>query len=397
VPPELDAIVLRALAKDPEQRFADADEFIAALTAARELIRSQAPGQTAEFAPADGGVAYEAPAYQGYEEPAYAQEVYETYEPPPRERRVWPWVLAALLVAAAIAAGVYLALGASKARVPNVVGEQQAPATTLLEKAGFTPVPLQATSTAPQGMVLAQSPAAGAKASKNSIVQITVSSGPGTTTVPDLGNRTEAAARSILIRRGFQVHVTRTPSADVAAGHVITTSPPAFSQAQKGSAITLQVSSGPQQVSVPDVVGQTQDNAAAILEAQGFKVVRTAQPSNQTAGTVISQTPAGNANAPMGSVVTLTVAKPAVQATVPSLVGQSGFAAAGALAAAGLRAATSYRAVTNPAQDGIVLRQSPRAGTKVRKGATVHLVLGRLTVPSGPTGTTSPVGATGAT
>jgi serine/threonine-protein kinase len=407
VSPQLDAIVQRAMSKDPDERFASAEEMMAALAAERTRIRTGGgPGQTAEFALAAAGVAVaagdpEADAPLPVASPAgdgYVEEVYYGTEPPPlapQPRRVWPWVVLAALVLAAIAAGLVLALSPARRTVPNVVGQQEPIAAAALQNAGFTPVPTQVADPEGQGTVISQSPAGGVKASKGALVQLTVSAGPGTRSVPDVTGRGVGAATRELVRDGFNVIRTNVQSQTVPRDHVIATSPGAFTQAQPGQTITLEVSSGAGETAVPDVTGQSAGNATTILEAAGFKVARTHQESTQPAGTVLSQSPAAGGNAPTGSIVVLTVARAPAQVTVPALTGQSGVDAVVALEAAGLRPLTKSQPVANPAQDGIVLSQTPAANAKVRRGSPVHLVIGHLAISTGPTGTSA--GSTGAT
>ena len=160
-----------------------------------------------------------------------------------------------------------------------------------------------------------------------------------------------------------------------------------------GSTVTLVISTGRQAFTVPTVLGKQVADATAQLEGAGFQVATVKQVSQQPPGTVLSQTPSGNAKAPKGTTVTLTVAKMSNKVAVPNVVGQSENAAINQLASAGFTAQTSDQPVANQAQDGTVLRQSPPAGTNHRRGATVMLVIGRFqaaTTPAGPTGPASP-------
>ena len=422
VPPALDAIVLRALAKDAAERFADADEFLAALAAARDHLRADAPDRTVEFgalgetavaaaaayplvpaaegpygaaavAGEDAYLGEEAEGWQGADgdgEPEYSEEGYAE-EWPQRRRPLWPWVGAALVVAAAAAVWAFLLLSPSKHVVPLVVGETEAVASAALQSAGFTPLPEHVTYNSAAGLVIRQSPAGGARAAKGSLIHITVSDGPGNAQVPDVSGERPALARKTLRKAGFQVAQTSTASSTVPSGLVISTVPTPLTELQLGASVTLEVSSGPAQVAVPNVVGRMQIDAATIIQAAGFKATPVEQQSTQPPGTVIAQSPAGNANAPQGSVVVLTVAKAFATVVVPAVVGARAFDAANTLAAAGLSASSTYRMVTNQLQDGYVLAQSPAAGTTVRKGATVALVLGRFqttttTTPTTPSG-----------
>ena len=398
VSPELDAIVLRALEKDPANRFADADEFLAALEAERERLRWPASDRTAEFAAA-AAAAEAAPAPPPPPPPVVrlAADPYvweaepEEYLPPPAGRRLpWAWLAAGALALAALALVLYLVIGpGAQRKVPSVVGETEAVALAALQHAGFTPLPTQVTTPKPIGLVISETPNPGANARKGSIVRIAVSSGPGTDTVPaNLVGRSATTAKRRLVQLGFNPLESTSPSTTVAAGRVISVSPQAGTTLPRGSNVSLEISSGPQRTPVLSVTGRTLADATTLLQAAGFKVTSTETPSDKPAGTVLGQSPAAGAQAQIGSLVTLTVAKAPDQIPVPSVVGQDATAAAQALTAAGLTAKTTDQAVTDQTKDGQVLSQSPAAAAKVKKGTAVTLVVGRYTPPTTTTPTT---------
>jgi serine/threonine-protein kinase len=277
--------------------------------------------------------------------------------------------------------------------VPNVVGQQEAAATTALQNAGFNPVSQHVTYPTPQGTVISESPKAGAHASKGSTVRITVSDGPGVRQIPDVTGRGRLEARRILVRAGFRVTEQTITSDTVPVSRVVSTTPPALEQLQIGSTVTINVSSGPQKVAVPDVVGRQHDEATTLLQAAGFTVATTNQQSNKPANTVVAQSPSGNSQAPKGSAVVLTIAQPFQQVTVPDVTGKNVTDAFNMLSAAGFSPTTVAQPVTTPAQDGIVLSQKPSGGLKAKKGAKVTLVIGQLnsqTTTTPPPATTTP-------
>ena len=121
-------------------------------------------------------------------------------EPPDRGRRLWPW-LVALLVLLLIGGGIaaYLLTRPAKVAVPALVGEQIATAQTELQNDGLTVSPLQLTSSTPAGTVIRQDPLAGTKVKEGTNVSLTVSSGPGNTTVPTVLGETLAQARAAIL------------------------------------------------------------------------------------------------------------------------------------------------------------------------------------------------------
>jgi beta-lactam-binding protein with PASTA domain len=193
--------------------------------------------------------------------------------------------------------------------VPPVVGLTQTAATAALTGTGLTVGTVTSVANAaPAGIVLSQSPAAGSTATQGSTVNLTVSSGPAQVTVPSVVGLTQAAATAALTGTGLTVGtVTRVANA-APVGTVLIQSPMAGSTAQQGSAVTLAVSSGPAQVTVPSVVGLTQAAATTALTGAGLTVGTVTSVTNAAAsGTVLSETPAAGSTAPQGSAVNLTV------------------------------------------------------------------------------------------
>jgi eukaryotic-like serine/threonine-protein kinase len=416
VPAALDAIVLRALAKDPARRYADADEFIVALQRAREALpasagaavlttgapgpeswvgaagRTRPPGSPPLDGANAGAGALLLPAAGGFdEEPA----------PPPGDgpplRRVLLWALAATVIAAVIALLLLLLLGGSAGRVtvPDVTGQTEQVAAARLRRVGLTPAPsLAASATVATGVVLGERPPRGSRVKRGTRVNLVVSSGPGSAAVMKVDGLSTAQAVRKLRAAGFKPTTTTQPSATIAQGHVIGTDPPAGTLLQVGSPVAVLVSSGPAQVRVPNVTGQSQTGAEAALTSAGLAVgaVTRQVSAGQAEGTVLSQSPRGGTSLPTGAKVNLTVAKASNEVAVPSVVGQNEAQAAAALGGAGFSPRTVSATTTDATQVGLVLRQSPAGGRRARKGSTVTLavgVLGPQTTPTGPT-TTGP-------
>src|SRR4051812_38088766 len=255
VSPELEGVVMRALEKDPQRRFPDADSFIAALEHARAR-----PATVLEEA-----VVYD----DGYAPPPYEE---------PGGRRWWPWLVALGLVLL-LAAGAYALLGRdsgpTQVPVPDVVGTDQAAAVSALQRAGFvTDVVKKTSAERPEGTVISTDPQGGTDADKGSTVRVNVSSGPGTAAVPSVDGLTRSQARARLRRLGFRIEERRESSDTVASGKAIRTSPPAQTRLKKGSQVILLILTGVEQVEVPDVTGQQFDSAAQNLQDSGFKVQR---------------------------------------------------------------------------------------------------------------------------
>ena len=198
--------------------------------------------------------------------------------------------------------------------VPNVVGQTQAAATTAITTAGLVlgAVTQQSSSTVASGSVISESPTAGTMVSTGSSVSLVVSSGPPVqVSVPNVVGQTQAAATTAITNAGLVLGtVTQQSSSTVAAGSVISESPAAGTMVNTGSSVNLVVSSGaPAQISVPNVVGQTQAAATTAITTAGLVLGTVTQQSSSTvtSGNVISESPAAGTMVSSGSSVSLVV------------------------------------------------------------------------------------------
>ncbi len=203
--------------------------------------------------------------------------------------------------------------GPEMVAVPDVVGKTQAEANTLLTQAGFVvnAVPIE-NDDVEEGRVVTQNPAANAQAGKGSQVTIEVSSGSTARPVPNVANQDEATARGNLQRAGFTNVQTRPEASDsVEPGIVIRTEPAANSEAKPSDTITLVVSSGGQQITVPRVEGLNEQNARSAIEGVGLKVqVQEQQVTNANQdGIVLTQSPSPQSPAEAGDTVTIYVGR----------------------------------------------------------------------------------------
>jgi eukaryotic-like serine/threonine-protein kinase len=374
VTPELEAVVLRALEKDPARRFPDADAFIAALEHARAaLYVSAGPGTVVEEA------VYHDAAYAGpFDEP----------EEEGAGRRWWLWLLALLLVAG-LAVGGWLLLagdrGPTRVAVPDVVGTDEAAAVTRLRTEGFaTQVRHTTSEERAEGTVIRTDPRAGEQADKGSTVTVTVSSGPGTALVPSVAGLTRSQARARLRRLGFDIEERRESSDTVPSGEAIRTSPPTKTKLEKGSNVILLLSTGKEQVGVPDVTGQNFGEASSELRDRGFQVARKDQVTdNEDPGTVLSESPSAGQTIDKGSTVTLTVAKQPQDAEVTDVTGETQNDAVQRLSKDGFEIKIVEQPVDSQEGDGVVIQQDP-AGGKVKRGSTVTLTVGRFDQGAAP-------------
>jgi serine/threonine-protein kinase len=364
IPPAVEAVVLRALEKDPARRFQTAEEFIAALERAR---RAPARAVVAEPAPAEAWVGEE-----------------------PRRTNAWLWALGAVVVLAALALGAYFLLMGDRVTVPNLEGRRAEDVAKILQRRGleadFEDV---ISDEVPRNRVISQNPAAGDEVREGTVVEVRVSAGRGTAAVPDVAGADEDDAEQTLRDAGFQVRVQREFSDTVPDGDVISTSPPAGRQATKGRTITLTVSRGQQLVTVPGVVGNTAEGANDVLQGAGLGTEVDERESSEPPGTVLEQNPAANATVPPGSTIRLVVASerptiPDVSTGNPTLE-----EATRTLEDAGYRVRTVERP-GDPTLAGRVLGQSPEAGTRRSTGGTVTIAVVPADPNAAPTPTPTP-------
>jgi eukaryotic-like serine/threonine-protein kinase len=384
VPPSLDAVVRRALSKNPADRFVNAEEFIAALEQIRQGgLLETARTQVVSHVPVDEGIENQGPA--GMRLPLEPAEEKSS-------RGLWIGAAALLLALAVVAALLLLLPGKSSVKVPDVIGQSRVGATARLEEAGLTPrFSSSASSTVSDGAVISTSPGASTPVRKSSVVQVVLSSGPGSSPLPEVGKLTRDRAVAILEHDGFKPNVQAQASSTTKSGIVISTNPSAGTDVQIGSPVTVIVSSGPAHVSVPSVTGQSLEEAEASLTAASLKVGATTQePSaTKTPGSVLSQSPTHGSSVSPGTAVNLTVAETPQKIAVPSVLGKKRERAEVELEAAGFAPETVEQTVDSEPEDGVVLKQTPAGAKQAKRGATVTITVGVFQSPTSTTTTTS--------
>ena len=397
IPQELDQIVLRALAKDPEDRYQTAEEFIEDLErveAGLPISRSTATAATAILAGAAVGEATELlsesatrvapppPPTQG--RPPYPPR--SPYDEPPRKRKRWvPWLLVALLLAAAILAGwwVYNQIqdqleAAEPVGVPNVVGIERDLAVQQIEDAELEALVEEQPSTeVEQGIVIEQSPAGGQPDREGRHRHDRGLDGPREVEVPALAGRTYGEAVDILEELGLEPRRVDVFSQQP-VGVVASLDPKAGTLVDEGSVVTVRVSKGSQQIPVPDVLEQSEDSARSELEAAGFQVEVVEAPSTSTpVGLVSAQSPDPGVEATRGSTVQITISTGPEMVRVPAVEGLPEGEAQDALEAEDFAVETECVVVVDPGQVGIVQDTDPEANALVEAGSTVTIKVGQ--------------------
>jgi eukaryotic-like serine/threonine-protein kinase len=401
VPRGLDLAVVRALAKDPEDRFQSAEEMDAELARIEQGFRVS--DETADAATAVlAGAGIDSTAVR--KAPVVTTGAYRPppgrFPPPVRRRPKWPW-LVGLLALVGVAALVWFLVrpavehhGPNFVRVPFVEGIVLAQAIKKLDDAGLGhKIQREPSTDVPRGKVIQQSPGPGEQIPQGNKVTIVVSQGPPQVTVPNVVGMSQSEAEGLLSSRGLQADAHTVPS-DETEGTVVAQSPPADELVDTQTVVRINIATGPQPVGVPDVLGRSYSDALATLQGLGFAVRRIDVQSNEPAETVLNQAPSANSAAPKGSTVTLKVSEGPTTTAVPDVTGLDQDTATATLRSAGFQVVVQQRDTTDPAEDGVVLTQSPSGGKQGTIGSTVTIVVGVLITPTTETTPTTPTTTT---
>ena len=377
VSPALDAVVMRALEKDPGERFQSADAFIAALDAAMKDPGVTA-GATAAFAALPPVVATPEEAAADAEEE--------------RKRRSLLWGLLVAAVILGLLVGFALTRDTSTT-VPEVTGNQLNVAIALLQQDGFSVGEVKRVEReAPQNTVLEQDPAASPPGDRASLdcsfltffcskpeVTLTVSAGPGSGKVPATARLPREEAEERLEAAGFGVDVQTVNSSSVEEGLVIHSEPSAGTTATHGTDVTLFVSAGPKLAKVPVLVGTQRSVAVQQIRGRGLTASVSEEESTSPAGEVISQSPSAGTELEPGATVAIVVSAGVTQAKVPNVIGKLRAEAVQAVRDAGLEPTVEEEETEVAGKVGRAIDQFPPPGSELEPGETVTIVVGKQT------------------
>ncbi len=421
VPKTLEAVIARLLAKSPNQRYASAEDLRADLRrflegaplagTAAAPISNNGEGPAGAGAPAAAagaaagaaaaGAAAAAPATQAnravidttrampaavaVDHEAPPEEYYE----PPKRNGVFLALLAVLLLTLA---GLIFYIAdvfgdpsgdtetTVQVAVPDVIGETEETAAQILTNAGFEVTPVfELNENVEPGEVFEQSPSANTEADQGSPVLIRISQAENAIDLPDVRGQAEADAVATLRARGLSVEIEREPSDEYDAGIVIGMSPEP--QAVNPDAlVTLTISSGPDQVEVPDVTGLTTGEASNALGREGLPNPAIEQESSSEVekGLVIRTDPPAGTPVPIDRRVILYVSDGPATDSVPPLIGLTQAAAEQAILNRGFEPVIEFVDVLPDSADvGKVTAQDPAANTDLEVGSPVTITIGR--------------------
>ncbi|MBC7229958.1 MAG: Stk1 family PASTA domain-containing Ser/Thr kinase [Actinobacteria bacterium] len=362
IPATLEAVVMKAMAKNPANRYQTAQEMKADLLRFLEGMPVSAtpvlPGRTATAAlvPASGGGGSR-----------------------------WPWAVAAAVVAALAVTGIVLALvlggGGGKVEVPNLQGMSLEKATGTLESLGLKVGEVKdkyiEDESEEAGLVVSQDPEWGTLLAKGEKVSLTVTR---ELRMPELEGMSRDAAEDILKKMGILViEIKSTPVEDEEeVNRVLSQSPAAGKLVSPGTTVRLEIGVEQKKVAVPDVVGMKQADAEETLKKAGFLVSVSEESSSEVdEGRVIRQSPLANQKVLEGSTVTIVVSTGPSTVSVPDVRGEKEADAKRILGDAGLNYTVIYQDTSDSTQVGKVLDQVPLPGATVDAGYNVRIFVGR--------------------
>ncbi|MGQ4536646.1 Stk1 family PASTA domain-containing Ser/Thr kinase [Dermabacteraceae bacterium P13264] len=410
VSPAMDAVVLKGLAKDREQRYESAADFAkdvravlrghqtiasqhspeAVTDADRTQVLSPVTDATQVLTPA-GVAAGSGTVSQG--QPVSASPAGKAKTPEEKDSSgngmALLWTLIGLAAVSLLAFSVWWlwpSRGPEQVQIPAVAGLSVQDARKALETDGLVAKIVEKESNeVDKGRVINSDPAQGAKVNKGATVTLSVSSGPANVTVPDIKGKTRAEAEQLLSEAGLVPMFQGAENVkDVEKDHVTRSEPGAGSTARHGERILFWTASGV--LTVPNVVGANVDDATQTLRDAGFAVSRVDTESDRTAGTVISQNPDGSgATLPKDATVTITVAKAPGPSIMKNYIGRSYEEAKQDLESDGYGTSRASDEFSDTVAAGSVISTNPAPGTSVSQGSTVKLTVSKGPKPPEPT------------
>ena len=381
---ELDAVVLKALANNPENRYQTAAEMRADLVRVHNGEPPEAPKVFTD-AERTSLMAATGPGHGSPRTDPLPRQRLSAAEPDRMGGPVGRWVVAVAVLAVltiVVVIGFNTFGGSTRdVQVPDMRGQVSADAVAALQNHGFKTRTLQKPdSSIPPDHVISTDPGANASVAAGDEITINVSTGPEQREVPDVSSLSYSDAVSKLKAAGFtKFKQANSPSTPDLLGKVIGTNPPANQTSAITNVVTLIVGAGPETKQVPDVAGQTVDVAQKNLTVYGFTKVTQAQvDSTRPAGEVIGTNPPKGLPVPVDSIIELQVSK-GNQFSMPDLTGMFWTDAEPRLRALGWTGVLDKGADVDAggSQSHRVVYQNPPAGAGVNRDGLITLKFGQ--------------------
>lgn len=362
IPEGLENIVLRALAKNPSDRYQSGEQMRV------DLLRFSRGEEVSPLPP----------------QLSTAEEtVIITPKRKKRKKRkipLAPWVILLILVPIVLTLGYVFASGINfspTTTVPNMEGKTLSEARDIAKTFGFKiAVSERSFSNAVKaGLIMEQNPGAGLKASKGSTIYVTTSKGPELIKVPDVANRSSEEASFVLGQASLEIgNIKRVFSDTIPQGIVISQSPNSGKKVPKGATIDLVVSKGEELISIPDLIGKNYSEVRKELKQLGLPLTRTKEYNDSVEkDAILRQSPPAGTEVKKGLTVSVVVSKGPEMVKVPEVRELSEAEAVSKVTDAGLIADVQY---IKAGEKGKVIEQFPAADTEVKKGSNVTVYVG---------------------
>ena len=372
-PAPLDAITLKALAKNADNRYSSAGEM-------SQDLQRYLSGQSIHATPLMSQTTRVQTAAGSSTSVMREVEYEDTYEPEPR-RGAW-YVVVALLILALFGLGAWFLATqvldqGRPVEMPDVVGMKEDEAVDELEKLGLEVAVETEENRAREGKVVDQDPDPEATLNEGDEVTIVVSEGPPPVEVPDVVGLPVAEAQAEIKEARLKVRVQREVSEDVPEGEVIEQNPGAGDEAEVGSTVVLTVSSGPETIAVPDVIGMPEADAVETIQDAGLRVSISREPNDDyEEGLVAGQDPDAGTEVEEDSTVVILVSEGPEERPMPDVRGEDADAAEATLESDYELQVTQEESgpdVCGAVPPGTVCEQDPAPGTPVSPGDSVIL------------------------
>ncbi|MBT8198340.1 MAG: Stk1 family PASTA domain-containing Ser/Thr kinase [Acidimicrobiia bacterium] len=383
IPSDLEAIVMTAMEKNPDDRYQTAGELRA------DLLRYLAGDPIAASSEAPTRMIRTPPATVPPDETARAVAL--AHEEP--ETPLWTYAatiggLLVLLVAGIFILTRLLSGGGDEVAeitVPDVVGMDADSAFDAIQDADLRITrTIEPSETVPAGIVISTQPEAGVAVDARSIVRVVVSGGAEQFPVPTLIGLGRSDAEQLIADQGFVLGpISESFSDTIPEGSIIDQDPSPGTAAPPGTQVSIEVSTGPRVLTMPNVIGLAKESAERRLARDGFETIEIQEEYSEEfiGGFVIGSDPDPDDLVIRGDTVTLIVSKGPPPVAAPDLSGLTVAQAEAALEPFGLLLvvdATTEEVTLDSGLDGLIAFQEPPALTELERGSTITVRLGEL-------------------
>ncbi len=363
----LEKVILKAMSKNQDDRYQTADELLEDLRKCKEGLpikdTDSIMAKTTVMAPS---------------KPIISKEKKR------KKNKYLPWIFLVIAILLSFAIGAFAFFTyykpAQTVTVPNFKEMEIKKAQDLAEKKGLK-LKIEKKEyhdEIAKNHIISQDPKSGLKVKEGDTVKVIVSKGSELVTVPDLTGKTTSEAGFILGKKDLEIgEISKEFSDKIPEDTIIGQDPPAGQKVKSGTKVNLIISQGIENVQIPDVIGKTSQEAAAILGQKSLKVTVTKENSSSiNKDIVIRMSPQPGTEVKKGSTVNIVVSLGPEKVEVPNLMDKTEAEARSILESKGLKTKVQYEPTDISEEDGRVVRQFPSAEKNTEKGSTVTIYIG---------------------